>query len=264
MMIRFPGGRSAARRSQTLVTPADLRPTLLDWWSIDSRGPATFGKSLMPIIRGESSSVRDRLLLGSLGAQTAIRTPAWYMRLTDPAELFVKPDDRWEINDVADRCHDVVDRLREVWPGVRIHVRGDSGFGVPVMYETCEQLELHYTLGIGMNARLKQMSENTLKTAVNRFEATGQPQRLFCGFWYRAKSWPVRRWVVVKCEANAHGTNRRATSPTRSTRLRHQLTRGTIPPSAPRRSYPSLGGKGAVCPHRCPTARISPRDAPTS
>jgi len=104
----------------------------------------------------------------------------------------------------------VVDRLHEVWPGVRIHLRGDSGFGVPVMYEACEQLELDYTLGIGMNARLKRMSENTLKTAVNRFETTGEPQRLFCEFWYQAKSWPVQRWVIVKCEANAQGTNRRA------------------------------------------------------
>ena len=57
---------------------------------------------------------------------------------------------------------------------------------------------------------LKQLSENTLKTAVERYEATGQPQRLFCAFWYRAKSWPAQRWVIVKCEANAQGTNRRA------------------------------------------------------
>jgi hypothetical protein len=104
----------------------------------------------------------------------------------------------------------VVGRLRQAWPDVRIHVRGDSGFGVPVMYEACERLELDYTLGIGMNARLKQMSENTLTMAINRFEATGQPQRLFCAFWYRAASWPALRWVIVKCEANAQGTNRRA------------------------------------------------------
>lgn len=104
----------------------------------------------------------------------------------------------------------VVDRLRRAWPGVRIHLRGDSGFGVPVMYGACEQLELNYTLGLGMNARLKKMSENTLETAVRRFEATGESQRLFCAFWYRAQSWPALRWVVVKCEANAQGTNRRA------------------------------------------------------
>ena len=104
----------------------------------------------------------------------------------------------------------VVGRLRETWPGVRIHVRGDSGFGVPTMYRACEQLEVDYTLGFGMNARLKKLSENTLEMAVNRFEATGEPQRLFCAFWYQAKSWPVQRWVVLKCEANAQGTNRRA------------------------------------------------------
>ena len=49
-----------------------------------------------------------------------------------------------------------------------------------------------------------------LKQAVAQWEATGQPQRLFTGFWYRAESWPASRWVVVKCEAHAQGTNRRA------------------------------------------------------
>jgi len=44
---------------------------------------------------------------------------------------------------------------------------------------------------------------------VERFEQTGQPQRLFDGFWYQAASWPCPRWVIVKAEANAQGTNRR-------------------------------------------------------
>lgn len=104
----------------------------------------------------------------------------------------------------------VVGRLREAWPGVRIHVRGDAGFGVPAMYAACERLDVHYTFGFSMNPRLKKISENTLKTAVERFEATGEPQRQFCQFWYKADSWPAQRWVVVKCEANTQGTNRRA------------------------------------------------------
>jgi hypothetical protein len=104
----------------------------------------------------------------------------------------------------------VVQRLRQAWPDVELHFRGDSGFGVPRMYDVCERLGVDYTLGLGMNVRLKQLSEDTLKTAVERFEATGEPQRLFCAFWYRAESWPAQRWVIVKCEANAQGTNRRA------------------------------------------------------
>jgi Transposase DDE domain group 1 len=104
----------------------------------------------------------------------------------------------------------VVGRLRQAWPGVRIHVRGDSGFGVPVMYDVCERLEVDYTFGIGMNGQLKKFSDSVLETAVGNYQATLQPQRLFTAFWYRAGSWPAQRWVVVKCEAHAQGTNRRA------------------------------------------------------
>jgi hypothetical protein len=104
----------------------------------------------------------------------------------------------------------VVQRLREVWPGVRIHIRGDSGFAVPQMYDTCEQLDTQYTLGVRMNPRLKKLSDPLLEEAVARFEDTGEDQRLFCAFWYKADSWPAQRWVIVKCEVNSQGTNRRA------------------------------------------------------
>jgi hypothetical protein len=104
----------------------------------------------------------------------------------------------------------VVERLRAVWPDVRIHLRADSGFGTPTMYDACEQLRIDYTLGIGMNTTLKKWSDALLQHAVSQRDATGQSQRLFTAFWYRAASWPAQRWVVVKCEANAQGTNRRA------------------------------------------------------
>ena len=110
----------------------------------------------------------------------------------------------------ADDLEYIVRRLRQVWPGVRIHLRGDSGFGTPTMYTASEQLDIQYTIGIGMNARLKQASDALLEQAVSQWEATGEPQRLFTAFWYRADSWPAQRWVVVKCEAHAEGTNRRA------------------------------------------------------
>ena len=94
-------------------------------------------------------------------------------------------------------------RLREAWPDVHVHLRGDSGFGTPTMYDACEQLNIQYTLGIGMNARLKRLSDSLLGQAISQWEATGQPQRLFTAVWYRADSWPAPRWVVIKCEANA-------------------------------------------------------------
>jgi hypothetical protein len=104
----------------------------------------------------------------------------------------------------------LVTRLRQVWPGVKINFRGDCGLGVPHVYAACEQLDLHYSIGIGMNSWLKKQSDSRLEQAVEKFEKTGEPQRLFCAFWYRAGSWPAQRWVVIKVEANSQGTNRRA------------------------------------------------------
>ena len=62
----------------------------------------------------------------------------------------------------------VARRLREVWPDVRIHVRGDSGLGVPRMYDVCERLDIDYTFGLGMNARLKKLTDPLLAEAVAR------------------------------------------------------------------------------------------------
>jgi hypothetical protein len=104
----------------------------------------------------------------------------------------------------------VVTALRERFPDVRIHVRADSGFAVPRMYEVCEELQVNDTIGIGMNAVLKRRSETLLAEALAQYEQTKQPQRLFTQFAYQAESWPQARQVVVKCEAGPNGTNRRA------------------------------------------------------
>jgi Transposase DDE domain group 1 len=104
----------------------------------------------------------------------------------------------------------LVGRLRAAWPDVHIHVRGDSGFGVPLMYSVCQELRLSYTFGIGMNSRLRELSDDLLKRAVADFERTGEPQRLFMADHYQAGTWPGPQPIVIKAEAHAQGTNRRA------------------------------------------------------
>jgi hypothetical protein len=111
---------------------------------------------------------------------------------------------------IGDDLKYLVTRLREVWPGLRILIRADSGFAAPAFYDACERLELEYTVGLKMNPVLKRNSEDLLDQAVRRFEETGESQRLFDAYWYRAGSWPAQRWIVQKVEANAQGTNRRA------------------------------------------------------
>lgn len=104
----------------------------------------------------------------------------------------------------------VVKALRAKFPDVVIHVRADSGYAKPWFYRVCERLDVFYSIGIGMNNVLKRNSDALLKTAVEEHEKTGQPQQLFTGFDYQAGTWEQPRWVLIKCEANAQGTNRRA------------------------------------------------------
>ena len=82
----------------------------------------------------------------------------------------------------------VVRGVREKYPGQRIHVRMDSGFAAPATYDLCEELQIEYSIGLGMNARLKEKGRELLAEAQQQFEKTKSPQRLFTGFEYQADS----------------------------------------------------------------------------
>ncbi len=115
-LLRLPNGTGAADRSQVLVQPADLAWTLADWFQLASDQLAPWGQSWLPLLRGEQQSIRDRVcMLGGDGGEQAIRTPAWHLIVSDKPEiarrLYAKPDDRWEANEVSDRCVDIADGL---------------------------------------------------------------------------------------------------------------------------------------------------------
>jgi hypothetical protein len=119
-LLRLPGGLGASARSSSLVQPADLMPTLLDACGAP-RQPGVYGASQMPLVRGETDRLRDLAVVRAPAGEQAVRTPAWYLcvrqaplGLDAQSKLYVKPDDRWEINDVASRCPEVVDGLRRV------------------------------------------------------------------------------------------------------------------------------------------------------
>lgn len=123
-LLRLPDRTAAADRSQALVQPADLPATLLEWFGISShRDGAGCGQSLLPLASGTQTTLRDRLLLTDEASTAAIRTPGWYLirerrppdenelESTDRLEMYAKPDDRWELNEVADRCPEIASEL---------------------------------------------------------------------------------------------------------------------------------------------------------
>jgi Transposase DDE domain group 1 len=115
----------------------------------------------------------------------------------------------------------LVTRLRQTWPDVVLHFRGDCAFGMPDMYDVCERFRVFYTFGLTANAVVQRQTEGLVAEAVAAYErerlAARQqeparlavPSRLFTGFWYQAGTWPCARFVVAKAEANDRGTDRR-------------------------------------------------------
>jgi len=111
-MMRFPDATGVAARCQALIEPSDLWATLLEWHGAEAPPSPTAG-SLIRLARQETDALRDRLgILGENGRR-AIRTPAWFLRAGVEPELFAKPSDRWEVNDVADRCREVAECLQD-------------------------------------------------------------------------------------------------------------------------------------------------------
>jgi hypothetical protein len=104
----------------------------------------------------------------------------------------------------------VVRAVRERFPDVQILLRADSGFGVPTMYDVCEELGIDYEIGVRMNKRLQKQSQTLLEEVQRRYTETHQPQRDAMVFPYQAGSWSHPRWCILKAETTGEGSNRRA------------------------------------------------------
>jgi len=134
-------GCPAGRRIEALTASVDLAPTLAAHFGVPLEGEV-HGHDLHPAVIGEEPSLRDYLCLGQESlldlreavsmpaadlqalmanhqrpAEWAIRTPDWSLRLPihgDEAgtrRLYVKPDDRYEVNDVSQAHFEQADAL---------------------------------------------------------------------------------------------------------------------------------------------------------
>ena len=101
----------------------------------------------------------------------------------------------------------LVKRLRRAWPKVKIVFRGDSGLCRWRMLCWCERNNVGYIVGFDRNKRLNALSKPLRNQALRAYEDSGDKQHLFDEFFYAAGSWEKRRWVIVKAEYTARGSN---------------------------------------------------------
>ena len=104
----------------------------------------------------------------------------------------------------------IVAQIRSVWSGVRIVVRGDSGFCREELMAWCEAEGVDYLLGLAKNERLKAEIAKEMVEAKAQYQETGRAARLFKELLYQTrKSWSRARRVVAKAEHLEKGENPR-------------------------------------------------------
>jgi hypothetical protein len=104
----------------------------------------------------------------------------------------------------------IVPQIRSTWPGVRILVRGDSGFCREELMAWCEAESVEYLLGLAKNERLKAEIAKEMGEAKTQYQETGRAARLFQEFVYQTReSWSCARRVVAKAEHLEKGENPR-------------------------------------------------------
>jgi hypothetical protein len=104
----------------------------------------------------------------------------------------------------------IVAQIRCVWSGVRIVVRGDSGFCREELMAWCEAEGVDYLLGLAKNERLKAEIVKEKEEAKAQYQETGRAARRFKEFVYQTReSWSRARRVVAKAEHLEKGENPR-------------------------------------------------------
>jgi Transposase DDE domain group 1 len=118
--------------------------------------------------------------------------------------------DHGDAQGVLEELPRVIAQIRAAWPGVRIVVRGDSGFCREEIMAWCEANDVDYLFGLARNSRLEAMIERAMMDAHIRHLATGVAARVFVELRYRTlDSWSRERRVVAKAEYLAKGPNPR-------------------------------------------------------
>jgi arylsulfatase A-like enzyme len=118
LMIRLPDGAAADRRITSFTQASDLPATWLELLGLPGNGP-----SFSSLWKGERDHLHEHacstLELGE-ATEWAIRTPRWACLVPlrpwpgDPPrgpQLYVKPDDRWEVNDVRQHHLELAEEL---------------------------------------------------------------------------------------------------------------------------------------------------------
>lgn len=118
LIMEMPQDESYSGRRHQLTQSVDLPATLLDWFQVSVPPNVRLdGHSLLPVIREDQPLPRAAAFVGD-SVLTGVRTADFYFRqsrqpdLLEPREqIFLKPDDRWDADNMLRQYIDSADEL---------------------------------------------------------------------------------------------------------------------------------------------------------
>jgi hypothetical protein len=99
----------------------------------------------------------------------------------------------------------IVAQIRVAWPGVKIILRGDSGFCRNELMSWCESQGVEFVFGMARNRRLRKIIGAQMHEATQQWNQTESPARVFTDFEYQTRKtrkggWEHQRRVAAKAE----------------------------------------------------------------
>jgi hypothetical protein len=91
-------------------------------------------------------------------------------------------------------------RLRAAFPKAKLRVRLDGGFAGPEMFDFLEGERVEYIIAMAGNSVLDALAEPAMRRARTLSADTGHTAHLYTECRYAAKSWGLKRRVIIKAE----------------------------------------------------------------
>jgi len=124
--ILSPASRVISSRSQRIMQSESIYQTLAEWFGCANTGGDELPQcqqSFLPLMVDASSvgvcNLANAVAISKTDQsnEIAISTAAWFAKIVgnQVTELFVKPDDRWDINEIADKRRDVTSTIEELF-----------------------------------------------------------------------------------------------------------------------------------------------------
>ena len=119
----------------------------------------------------------------------------------DLIKIQLREGTKYSCTGVVDFLQPILDEYLNEYQGIRLLLRGDSGFATPDLYRQCEENGTSYVIRLKENGNLRSKAEYLVDkldeiTKINKTDYAV----VYGEFMYQAGSWPYERLVVCKVE----------------------------------------------------------------